>query len=77
MLLVGCAAVRSAFAAYTEIVAAWCLPELPARATLLYSAGGRFLIGVPAFPNWQEKVKDMQAQIDAWALETFGRRTRV
>ncbi len=59
-------------AAYTEIIARWCLRQLPVQATPLYSAGGRFLISVPSFSGWQNKIAEMQARIDAWAWGAFG-----
>jgi len=58
--------------AYTEIISRWCLVQLaPYEARLLYSAGGRFLIGTPLFDCWEKTIEAMQASIDSWAWQNF------
>jgi len=58
--------------AYTEMVAHWCLNELrDFGPKILYSAGGRFLIGTVSFADWREKLRRMQAEVDSWAWKFF------
>ena len=58
--------------AYTELVARWCLGQLAeAQPRILYSAGGRFLIGAGPIPAWRDILRNMQKQIDGWAWESF------
>ena len=59
--------------AYTELIARWCLRQIPiAQPRLLYSAGGRFLIASLPFPDCETKLCQMQTEIDTWAWRTFG-----
>ncbi|MGD0128086.1 MAG: hypothetical protein ABSF46_22215 [Terriglobia bacterium] len=58
--------------AYTELIWRWCVERLSsARARLLYSAGGRFLIGAERLADWQNVVRQMQKEIDLWAWSRF------
>jgi len=58
--------------ACTELIARWCCGRLSAlKARLLYSAGGRFLIGMEASDDWEKHVVDLQGKIDAWTWRNF------
>src|ERR1700740_1219434 len=49
--------------AYTELIARFCLQNLPGSSEprLLYSAGGRFLIGARQFVGWQENFESLHS----------------
>lgn len=58
--------------AYTELVARWCRGQLSAaQPRILYSAGGRFLLGAGPIRGWRELLRNMQKQVDDWAWESF------
>lgn len=58
--------------AYTQMIARWCLGRLSFRdPKLLYSAGGRFLIGLEQLDDWENRVASMQAEIDSWTWREF------
>jgi len=58
--------------AYTELVARWCRGQLSAaQPRILYSAGGRFLIGASPIPGWRDLLRNMQKQVDDWAWQSF------
>lgn len=58
--------------AYTELVARWCVQQLSdCQPRMLYSAGGRFLVGAGPLIGWPAKVREMQRAIDDWTWENF------
>ncbi len=57
--------------AYTELIARFCIQSLPksSEPKVLYSAGGRFLIGAKEFDRWEETCESLQSRIDVWAWQ--------
>ena len=59
--------------AYTALIARWCLHRLSSGSPrLLYSAGGRFLIGAELSDGWESQFADLQAQVDRWSWQNHG-----
>jgi CRISPR-associated protein Csm1 len=59
--------------AYSELVMRWCKTGLAqGDPKTLYAAGGKFLIGIHAFPAFEATIKHMQYELDRWTWQHFG-----
>ena len=58
--------------AYTELAARLCLSRLRGYdPKVLYSGGGRFLIGLESGSDWRTTIDNLQREIDSWAWGLF------
>lgn len=59
--------------AYSEMIMRWCKETFAqSQPRVLYSAGGKFLIGLIAFEGWETTLQKMRVNLDKWAWENFG-----
>jgi CRISPR-associated protein Cas10/Csm1 subtype III-A len=59
--------------AYSEMIMQWCTQRLAqGQPRILYSAGGKFLMGVSAFEDFEAELAKMQRELDEWAWQNFG-----